>query len=77
MGTMDCLTVKAEAPVSPLFDTDLRWACWIASTLDGRRCEATSAGVGSSLFQNIVSALNPSPVCDVEKEIRGKGAVST
>jgi hypothetical protein len=51
IGRMDCLTVRALAPVRPLLLTDLRCCCCMASTLDGRRWLWTSAGVGSSLLK--------------------------
>jgi hypothetical protein len=55
MGKIDCLTVKADAPVRPLLDTDLRWVLCIASALEGLRCCAISSGWGSvESFQNIM-----------------------
>lgn len=53
IGKIDCLTVKAEAPVRPRFDTDFR--CVLTSALEGRRCSRISWGVGSSRFPNILS----------------------
>lgn len=47
-GQIDCLTVKAEAPVRPLLVIVLlRPAFAIASAFDGWRCARTSSLVGS------------------------------
>ena len=54
---MDCLTVRADAPVNPLLETLLRCMFSIASTLEGRRWSMTSLIDGSSLLlQNILTA---------------------
>ena len=46
---IDCLTVRADAPVRPLLVTLLRCMFCMASTLDGRRWSMTSSICGSSL----------------------------
>lgn len=55
MGKMDCLTVKADAPVRPLLEMLLR--CWLsnASAVDGCRWRRTSSILGSSLENNMVA----------------------
>lgn len=40
IGKIDCLTVKAEAPVRPRFETD--FLCVLTSALEGRRCSRIS-----------------------------------
>ena len=54
IGKMDCLTVRAEAPVRPLLETLFSRALAMASTLEGRRWFRTSSILGSSLRPNIV-----------------------
>lgn len=46
-GKMDCLTVNADAPVRPLFATDLRPLLATASALEGCRWDRTSSLLGS------------------------------
>jgi len=46
-GKMDCLTVKADAPVRPLLATDLRPMLATASALEGCRWDRTSSLLGS------------------------------
>lgn len=59
MGKMDCLTVRAEAPVRPLLETLLRCCWFMASVLDGRSSprSRTSVIAGSSLEKNIMTAV--------------------
>ncbi len=56
MGNIDCLTVRAEAPVRPLLDTLFRCCCLMASVFDGRRWLETSEVSGSSLEKNMIAA---------------------
>jgi hypothetical protein len=54
IGKIDCRTVKADAPVSPRFETDFRWVFCIASTVDGRRWSSTSLISGSSFLPHML-----------------------
>lgn len=66
MGRIDCLTVRAEAPVRPLLETALRWVS--TSALEGRRCWEISCGVGSSRFPNMFGDVGGMSLLCVEME---------
>ena len=56
MGKMDCLTVRAEAPVRPLLETLLRCCWFMASVLEGRSSPRSRTS-GSSFENNILAAV--------------------
>lgn len=57
MGKMDCLTVRAEAPVRPLLETLLRCCCLMASLLEGRSSpRSRTSEISGSSFENNMSA---------------------
>ena len=69
---MDCLTVRADAPVKPLFETLLRCMFSIASTFEGRRWSMTSWISGSSLsLQNIFATGERDLEFEIESGRRG------
>ena len=55
MGKMDCLIARAEAPVRPRLEMDLRWTRFVASVLEGRRWDRTSERLGSSRLPSLPS----------------------
>ncbi len=55
---MDCLTVRAEAPVRPLFETLLRCTWFMASALDGRFSpRSRTSEISGSSFEKNISAM--------------------